>query len=101
MGNTQAFGQKCCPLPSLLTIGIILAQFWHQFSLKVLPIANTYCTTACHIFAHILTFLQEPILTRVSTEKKVPPRHRHLYIGDCSIAYYRKPKVVRVSFFFA
>jgi hypothetical protein len=36
----------------------------------------------------------------VSTEKKVPPRHRHLYIGDCSTAYYRKPKVVRVSFFF-
>jgi hypothetical protein len=26
MGNTRAFGQKCCPLPSLLHIGINLAQ---------------------------------------------------------------------------
>ena len=47
LSNTRAFGQKCChwsqgcPLISLLPIGIILAQFWHQFGSKVLPIGLT------------------------------------------------------------
>ena len=53
MGNTQAYSQKCCLLPSLLPMGIILARFQHQFGSKELLIAsvahcqqcwpNTYC----------------------------------------------------------
>jgi hypothetical protein len=41
------------------------------------------------------------LLTPVSTEKKVPPRHQSLYMGIFFNADYRKPKVVGVSIIFA
>jgi hypothetical protein len=42
MSKKRAFGQKYCPLPSLLLIAIILAQFQPILASKVLPIALTY-----------------------------------------------------------
>jgi hypothetical protein len=47
MSNTQVFGQKFCQLRSLLLIGTISAQFWHQFGSKVLP--NASVTNCQHL----------------------------------------------------
>jgi hypothetical protein len=49
-----------------------------------------------HFKTNLENFMSESLnatstpLTRVSTEKKVPPRHSHLFIGDCSSAYYER-----------
>jgi hypothetical protein len=65
MGNTRALSQKCCPLPLLLPIGIILAQFWHQFGSKVLLIGLTvaHYSHPLYIIGHSYAFQFVNLLT--------------------------------------
>jgi hypothetical protein len=59
IGNTRAFDQKCCPLPSLLPIGINFGLIWAPIRLKVLPIGLTHCITLTLTVSVRLLFVQE------------------------------------------